>query len=183
MNFSCRSRSAVRPSDENSAPTINFMNAIILFSHGSLLCGSGEALKRHAARLQAQNLAPFVTVGYLNYSEPRFIDSVAECVANGAVEILIAPYFLISGYFIKVDLPRCLAEAQERFPQVTFRIGEALGYDTRLANALLDSAANARTSETWRDDLTSAANFCRDNPECPLYPTSACPHTQKKAVI
>ncbi len=159
------------------------MEAIILFSHGSLLCGSGEALKQHANRLQAQGTAPFVTVGYLNYSEPRFIESVAECVKHGATEILVAPYFLISGYFIKVDLPRCLAEAQEKFPTIKFRVGEALGYDTRLAEALLNSAAHARTSETWRDDLAFAAHFCRDNPDCPLYPTDSCPHTHTAEAV
>ena len=112
-----------------------------------------------------------------------FIESVAECVRQGATEILIAPYFLISGYFIRVDLPRCLAEAREKFPALKFRVGEALGYDTRLAEALLDSAAHARTSETWRNELNFAANFCRNSPECPLYTTDSCPHTSQLEAV
>lgn len=151
------------------------MNAIILFSHGSLLCGSDQALKEHALRLKNQGEAPIVRVGFLNYSEPRFGQSVAECVAEGAKRILVAPYFLVPGYFIRVDLPRVIAEAKAQFPAVEFVVAEPLGYDERLADALIASAQAAVTSEHWRDDLRNAADFCRANPECPLYHTPACP--------
>lgn len=151
------------------------MNAVILFSHGSLLCGAGEALQAHAERLRAQGVAPIVHIGYLNYSEPLFLEAVAQCVAEGATCILVSPYFLISGYFIKVDLPKALAAAQERFPQVAFTVAEALGYDERLADALIASAQTATASETWRNDLRNAAKYCRANPECPLFGTPNCP--------
>jgi sirohydrochlorin ferrochelatase len=151
------------------------MNAVILFSHGSLLCGAGEALQAHAERLRSQGIAPIVRVGYLNYSEPLFVEAVAECVAQGVKRILVAPYFLISGYFVKVDLPKALAEAQERFPDVEFTVAEAIGYDERLADALIASAQAARTAEHWREDLQRAAGFCRANVECPLYNTPDCP--------
>ncbi|HLK56589.1 MAG TPA: CbiX/SirB N-terminal domain-containing protein, partial [Chthonomonadaceae bacterium] len=87
------------------------MDAVILFSHGSVLCGSGVALDAHADRLRARGIAPIVTVGYLNYSEPPFLQAVAQCVAQGATRIIVAPYFLVPGYFVKVDLPKSVAAA------------------------------------------------------------------------
>jgi len=58
-----------------------------------VLCGAGEALNAHAERLQAAGIAPLVAVGYLNYSEPLFADTVTQCAAAGATRILVAPIF------------------------------------------------------------------------------------------
>lgn len=144
-------------------------DAIILFSHGSLLCGSGEALKRHAERLRAHGRAPVVEIGYLNYNEPKFADAVERCVELGADRILVAPYFLVPGYFVKVDLPKAVQAAHEAHPNVTFVTAEPIGFDTRLADALIESARTAVGSERWRDDLQNATSHCRSNPQCPLY--------------
>ena len=151
------------------------MNAIILFSHGSVLCGSGLALDAHAKRLQQRGLAPRVAVGYLNYSEPPFAETVARCVAEGAHRILVAPYFLIPGYFVKVDLPKALDAARARFPEIEFQVAEALGYDDRLTDAILTSAQSALSTAFWREDLRRASLSCRINPQCPLFDTPECP--------
>jgi sirohydrochlorin ferrochelatase len=151
------------------------MDAIVLFSHGSLLCGAGEALRAHAERLRAQGLTPMVTVGYLNFSEPPFLDAVAECVAAGATRIFVTPYFLAPGYFVKVDLPKAVAEAQARFPELEFVVAEAIGFDERLADALIESANRAVGPEGWREDLKRASEFCRPSSKCPLFGTLNCP--------
>ncbi|MGI8756269.1 MAG: CbiX/SirB N-terminal domain-containing protein, partial [Acidimicrobiales bacterium] len=79
--------------------------AILLFSHGSVLCGAGENLSAIARRLQESGAAEIVEVGYLNYSEPRFETAFENCVARGATDIVVMPYFLIAGKFVQVDLP------------------------------------------------------------------------------
>lgn len=151
------------------------MDATVLFSHGSLLCGAGEALRAHAERLRAQGITPLVAVGYLNYSEPPFLDAVAECVEAGATRVFVTPYFLVPGYFVKVDLPKAVAQAQARFPKVEFVVAEAIGFDERLADALIESANAAVGPEGWREDLQRASQFCRANPQCPLFGTPNCP--------
>lgn len=151
------------------------MDAIVLFSHGSLLCGAGEALKEHAVRLQQRGLAPLVAVGYLNYSDPSFADAVAQVVAQGADRILIAPYFLVPGKFVREDLPQAVAAARSAYPSVTFVVAEAIGFDTLLAEALLQSAQTALGPERWRDDILRATVSCRPDVHCPLYDTPHCP--------
>ncbi len=120
-------------------------------------------------------MAPIVEVGYLNYSEPPFAETVANVVAQGATRIFVTPYFLIPGKFVKVDLPRAIDAAQSAHPDVTFILAEPIGYDELLADALLKSAASALPHTEWRSDLVQAAQSCRANPECPLYGTPACP--------
>ena len=151
------------------------MDALILFSHGSVLCGAGEAVDAHAERLRARGDFARVEVGYLNYSEPRFLDAVATVAQAGATRVVVAPYFLVAGYFVQVDLPRCLAEARERYPDIEFVVADALRRDAGLADALLDAAQRARPAEHWRDPLARATASCGARPECPLYATPACP--------
>jgi sirohydrochlorin ferrochelatase len=148
-------------------------DALILFSHGSLLCGAGEALDAHAARLRLE--WPQVEVGYMNYSEPTFAEAVAKCEAQGATRIVVAPFFLVPGYFVTKSLPEHLAKAQADFPNLQFVVAEAIGFDERLADALIEAAAEPLGPGEWRDDLAAAARGCRARPDCPMYGTPNCP--------
>lgn len=151
------------------------MDALLLFSHGSLLCGAGEALDAHAERLRRRGDFALVAIGYLNYSEPPFQQTVGELVAAGATRIVVMPYFLVAGYFVTSSLPKCLDEARARHPNTEFVAGDALRHDAGLTDALLDAADTARPASHWRDPLKRAAASCRPAPQCPLYATPACP--------
>ena len=151
------------------------MDALILFSHGSLLCGAGEALDRHAARLRETGRWPIVEVGYLNYSEPAFPAAVAKCAAAGATRIVIVPFFLVPGYFVTTALTEQLNLVQPDYPNLTFAAAEAIGYHPHLAGAILESAEQAAGPGDWRGDLTAASRNCRALPDCPLYATPNCP--------
>ncbi len=151
------------------------MDAIVLFSHGSLLCGAGVALEAHAARLRAQGLAPIVEVGYLNYSAPFFLEAVARCVQAGASRILVTPYFLVPGKFVRTDLPKAVQSAQAEYPALTFVVAQPIGFDETLADALIASARAARPEPAWRDELRNASAHCRARPDCPLFGTPDCP--------
>ncbi len=151
------------------------MNALILFSHGSLLCGAGEALDAHAARLRQMGTWDLVLVGYLNYSTPTFAESVAECAARGATHILVLPFFLVPGYFVTKSLPEELAQARAAHPDLEFTVADAIGFDAGLADALIAGAQAPLGPGEWRDDLAAAARGCRARPDCPLYGTPNCP--------
>ncbi len=151
------------------------MTALILFSHGSLLCGAGEALDTHAARLRQLGVWDRVEVGYMNYSEPTFAQTVAECALAGATQIVVVPFFLVPGYFVTQSLPEHLAQARAAHPELEFVVAEAIGFEASLADALIASAQAPLGPGQWRDDLTAAARGCRARPDCPLYGTPNCP--------
>jgi sirohydrochlorin ferrochelatase len=151
------------------------MDGLILFSHGSILCGASETLRAHAERLRARGRFVVVEVGYLNYSEPTFAEAVSRCAKAGVSRIIIVPYFLVPGKFVTMDLPRVIAQAQRTWPKITFRVADPLGYDEGLADAILEMAASAATREFWWDDLNRAATFCEADPQCPFYSTPRCP--------
>ena len=151
------------------------MDALILFSHGSLLCGAGEALDTHAERLRQTGDWPLVSVGYMNYSEPTFAAAVASVTAEGATRIIVLPFFLVPGYFVTQTLPKQLKAVQADYPHLEFVVADAIGYDTGLADALIAAAQAPLGPDQWRDDLTAAARGCRARPDCPLYATPNCP--------
>lgn len=155
-------------------------DAIILFSHGSVLCGAGETLRELAERMRERGDAPMVEVGYLNYSEPAFEATFERCVAAGARRITIAPYFLVAGKFVKVDLPRKIQAVIARHPEVEARVADAMRFHPGLADALLACAGRAVRPSEWRRTLETASQFCRVDERCPLYGTPTCKVTQKE---
>jgi sirohydrochlorin cobaltochelatase len=156
-------------------------SAVILFSHGSLLCGAGEQLEAHAERLRACGEYSQVEIGYLNYSSPTFADAVEKCAASGATRILISPYFLVPGYFVKVGLPQVLEPERARFPEIEFQVAPALGDHPLLAQAVENCANRAVTSENWRAILHSAPQSCERDEACPLFEKCRAENFQTRA--
>jgi sirohydrochlorin cobaltochelatase len=119
------------------------MRGVLLVGHGSLRPGAGAAMIRLAARVREAGIAPIVGAGFLNYSRPRFADALARLAAHGAREIVVQPYFLAPGKFVRVDLPRAVRAAQEAHPALTLRLAEPFGDHEALAALALKRAAEA----------------------------------------
>lgn len=149
-------------------------DAIILFSHGSLLCGAGETLTALADRMRARGDAAIVEVGYLNYSEPTFESAFERCIAAGATRIVIAPYFLVAGKFVRADLPRKIAAARRQYPEIDVRVAEAMRFHPLLADALLACSDRAAPVDQWRGRLQVVKEFCRAQASCPIYGSALC---------
>jgi sirohydrochlorin cobaltochelatase len=149
-------------------------DAIILFSHGSLLCGAGETLAALAERMRACGDGVVIEVGYLNYSEPTFESAFERCVSAGATRIVIAPYFLVAGRFVRVDLPRKIAAARRQYPQIDVQVAEAMRFHPLLADALLACSERAVPVGQWRERLQEVREFCRAEASCPVYGSALC---------
>ena len=151
------------------------MDAIILFSHGSVLCGAGETLFALARRMEARGDAPVVEVGFLNYSQPTFAQAFETCIERGATRILVAPYFLVAGYFVKVSLPPVIEPMRAQYPDIEVIVADAMKTHPLLGEAILNCAERAFEPAHWRDLWDGAPQFCRPHPQCPLYDTAKCP--------
>ncbi len=158
-------------------------DAIILFSHGSVLCGAGQNLFELARYMRERGDAPIVEVGFLNYSEPPFVEAFRSCVEQGASRITIVPYFLVAGKFVKEDLPKQIEKVQAMFPEIKVQVADALRFHPLLADALLQCADRPQPPSFWRDTKAQVAQFCRANPRCPLYGTEDCPATRTVEVV
>lgn len=152
------------------------MRALLLYSHGSVLCGAEQNVLAMAERLRAKS-GDAVEVAFLNYTAPDFVEAARRLHHQGAAEITIVPFFLVAGKFVAEELPKRIDEAHAQFPELRFLIADPIGFDERLADAVIDSAARATMPDAWRDTEEQAANFCRNSPKCPLHGTERCPET------
>lgn len=116
---------------------------LVLVGHGSLRRGAGAAMIRLAGRLREAGVAPIVCPGFLNYSRPTVAEAIARCVAQGARELVVQPYFLVPGVFVAHDLPRLVAEAMQHYPGLPVRIAAPLGVHPALASLVLQRADEA----------------------------------------
>ena len=129
------------------------MNAAILVGHGSLRKASGAAMIRLAALLRKHGDFPIATAGFLNFSQPTFMDAVTRCIGKGATEIFVQPYFLISGYYVTNGVPKLIAEAKQAYPHVTFHLARAFDDHPALLGLTLK---RIREADTHADTVADA---------------------------
>ena len=122
---------------------------LLLFSHGSLLCGSEQTLLRHCRDIAASTDYDLVLPGFLNYSEPAFEATIERFRAAGITQITIVPYFLVPGKFVRVDLPRRVRSAQETFSDIQLALASPIGFSVSLADALIALSDQLKSKISW----------------------------------
>ena len=150
------------------------MQAIILFSHGSVLCGADRNLMDLAAAMRARGDAPIVEEAFLNYLQPDLSATVARCAALGATRIVIAPYFLIAGKFVTEELPEAVARAKQENPSAVMVTANVIGFHSAMVDAVIEAMGTARAPSAWSERLDEAGSVCREEPRCPLYGSEVC---------
>lgn len=149
--------------------------AVVLLSHGSLLCGSGSALQAHAERMRRSGNYVAIEPGYLNYCDPPIEIAVQRCADAGAVTVVIVPYFLVAGKFVLESLPRRLDKVAHQFPLLNFSLARALEGNSSMILAVEEVAAAPHDPLQWQTTAIQATRErCELRTECPLYGTAAC---------
>jgi sirohydrochlorin cobaltochelatase len=129
--------------DGGSARAGEHVRAVVLVGHGSLRSGAGAAMIRLAERAQSARVAPIVSAGFLNYSRPTFGEVLARCVEGGASDVIIQPYFLVPGKFVREDLARLAKAGRLAHPGLSIQVAQPFGDHPALARLLLKRALEA----------------------------------------
>jgi sirohydrochlorin ferrochelatase len=101
--------------------------AVLLIAHGSRQSAANDDLHQLAARFAARGDFPIVEPSFLELAEPDIAKGGDRCVARGATRVLMVPYFLSEGVHLLRDLTAARDDLQSRYPEVDFRLGQALG--------------------------------------------------------
>lgn len=117
--------------------------AVLLIAHGSRRPEANADLVDLAARLERDGPHAIVEPSFLELAEPDIAGGGARCVERGATHVLVIPYFLATGVHLARDLTAARAELAERYPNVRFTLGPALG-----PHPLLDDLVRRRIEET-----------------------------------
>jgi sirohydrochlorin ferrochelatase len=123
--------------------------AVLLVDHGSRESAANRQLAAVAAALRRRLPGRSVGTAHLSLARPSLPDAIDACVAAGAREIVVMPYFLAPGRHALRDVPQLAREASARHPGVRVRVAAPLGVHAGLVAAALArvrAASRARRS-------------------------------------
>ena len=121
------------------------MKALLFIAHGSRRTASNDEVRQLSERMA--NLAgdefDMVVPAFLELAEPDIPAGVDQCVAAGATEVVVVPYFLAAGRHVAEDIPEDLAKASEQHPDLKIDQVNYLGTHQSIPEILLGLARDA----------------------------------------
>ena len=111
--------------------------AILLVDHGSRRPEANRVVEALAEALQGRAPERVVRAAHMELAEPSIEQGVDACVAAGAEEVVVHPYFLGPGSHTRGDIPRLVGDAAARHPGLRVAISEPLGLHDKLVDVVL----------------------------------------------
>ena len=115
------------------------MKSLLLVAHGSRVQSSNEEIAALSDKLRERLKGRFdhVSCAFLEIAQPDIPSGLAACVAAGASEIVVLPYFLAAGRHINEDIPREVAKCDH--PDVPIRICDHIGGSAGMPELLVQA--------------------------------------------
>ena len=111
--------------------------ALLLIDHGSTRDDANDLLPKVARMVRDMSDFEIVCYAHMELAEPTIQQGLDTCVAAGATEVIVHPYFLSPGRHSVSDIPRMVAEAAAKYAGVSYRLTEALGLDPKMGELIL----------------------------------------------
>src|SRR3990170_2958130 len=124
---------------------------LLLVDHGSRREESNELLRETARMMRERFGLSIVHYAHMELGKPTIQQGFDACVADGAEEVIVQPYFLGPGQHVTTTIPHLVKEAANHHPGVAFRITKPLGVHPKLGEVILERIAQAE------DDASSSA--------------------------
>ncbi len=117
--------------------------AILLVDHGSRQPEANALLDEVAERVRRRVPDRVVCVAHMELAPPTLAEGLDACVAAGADDVVVHPYFLGPGSHTSGDIPRLVAEAARQHPGVRVAISAPLGLHDGIVDAVLARVEDA----------------------------------------
>ncbi|HWI14822.1 MAG TPA: CbiX/SirB N-terminal domain-containing protein [Burkholderiales bacterium] len=111
-------------------------HALILFAHGARDPEWAKPFEKIRDLVRTQRPELVVELAYLELMTPRLDEAMERIAGSGVADVTIAPLFMAQGGHMKEDVPRLLAQAQQRHPDVQLRLLPAVGEVDALLGAI-----------------------------------------------
>ena len=111
--------------------------ALLLIDHGSTRDDANDLLPKVARMVREMSDFEIVCYAHMELAEPTIQQGFDTCVAAGATEVIVQPYFLGPGRHSVSDIPRMVAEAAAKYAGVSYRLTEPLGLDPKIGELIL----------------------------------------------
>jgi len=117
------------------------MKSLLLVAHGSRRVQSNDEIREVAERVreQAGERFGFVTSAFLELADPSIPAGIDECIAAGADEVMIMPYFLSAGRHVAKDIPTIVDGHQKKHPNIPMKLATYLGASEIMPSLIVDT--------------------------------------------
>jgi len=113
-------------------------SAVVLVDHGSREPAANEQLEALAKAVRRRLPGRSVRVAHLEIEAPSLEEALQACVAEGAQEIVVHPYFLAPGRHASSDIPRHAEAFAAHHPGLRICVTEPLGVHDGLVQAVVE---------------------------------------------
>ena len=141
------------------------ITGIIIVDHGSRRRESNEMLHEATSRFSAQSEFSIVEPAHMELAEPTIDQAFARCVARGATEIVVFPYFLSPGRHWTEDIPRLTAAAAKQHPGVTWLVTAPFGLHPGMLAVINDRIQHCQNQSTTQNSSTGC-DVCGTTSPC-----------------
>ena len=117
--------------------------ALLIVDHGSRRAGSYELLREVAGVMRERFGLSIVHYAHMELVEPTIQQGFDACVADGAEEVIVHPYFLGPGHHVTTGIPALVKQAASRHPWVACRITKPLGVHSKIGEIILERIAES----------------------------------------
>jgi sirohydrochlorin ferrochelatase len=117
--------------------------ALLLIAHGSREEEANADLRDIVAQVRKCGEYTVVEGAYLELTEPTIEEAAARCVAHGARQVILLPYFLSAGVHVRQDLTAIRQRLADNHSGVEFRLAEPLGPHPLLLEIVVQRARQA----------------------------------------
>ena len=124
------------------------MLAALLIAHGSRRPQANADLVRLAELVRAAGGFDLVETAYLELAQPDIPAGAAACLAAGATEVRMLPYFLSMGTHVADDLEAFRRDFETASPDVAFRLCPPLGLHPKIAEVVLERLGAAEQTSS-----------------------------------
>jgi len=124
------------------------MRSLLIIAHGSRRQASNDEVRVLSERINTKVNGDFdiVHCAFLELADPSIPEGIDLCVAQGANEVLVMPYFLSAGRHVAEDIPEQVNIAKQNHPDVCIHITDYLGSIDAVADLMVTQATNAITA-------------------------------------
>jgi sirohydrochlorin ferrochelatase len=118
------------------------MKALILIAHGSRREQSNQEVFTLIKQLKSVGLKGYdiYHASFLEIAKPSLLDSIENCINEGASSIVLLPYFLNSGNHVVQDVPHIVTQAKLKYPSLDIRVTTHIGVSSLMIDLIVSLA-------------------------------------------
>ncbi|PIN21827.1 hypothetical protein CDL12_05460 [Handroanthus impetiginosus] len=141
-------------------------DGVIIVDHGSRRRESNLMLNEFVVMFREKTKYPIVEPAHMELAEPSIKDAFDSCVQQGALRVIVSPFFLFPGRHWHQDIPSLTAEAAKQHPGVSYVITAPLGLHELLVDVVNDRITHCLSHVAGEEDECSV---CAGTGKCRLY--------------